>query len=204
MSFNISSYGHLNRNAVLRIEETLNRALQEYPRTLVLRVDLRLPDFNQYDSTLMTRFIVSLKTQVNADLHRRKKSGSRVHPCHVRHIWAREKGVSGRKHYHVALFFNHDSYCGPGRYSPEGERYRHNLALMIMEAWVRALRLEHFNHYQQYYSLVEFTAKPYHALNIKSPYFETDYQEVKERLLYLAKEFSKSSDGFRNFGYSQS
>ena len=52
-----------NQHYIKRIHETLQRCLHEYPRTFVLRIDLRLPDENyaEYleDSTLMTRFMES-------------------------------------------------------------------------------------------------------------------------------------------------
>ncbi|WP_199063700.1 inovirus-type Gp2 protein, partial [Serratia sp. ASV30] len=68
MSINTASYGLLNINHVKRLKETLDKALREYPRTLVVRVDLKLPDFEYAlysdDPTLITRFITSLKTQM--------------------------------------------------------------------------------------------------------------------------------------------
>lgn len=38
MSINTASYGLLNINHVKRLKETLDKALREYPRTLVVRV----------------------------------------------------------------------------------------------------------------------------------------------------------------------
>ncbi|TXE23944.1 inovirus Gp2 family protein, partial [Serratia marcescens] len=89
MSFNTHSHYPLNRNYVKRIQDTLNKSINEYSRTLVLRVDLRLPEFDtdsyNSDPSLITRFIVSLKAQIEADLLKRKNAGKRIHPCRVRH-----------------------------------------------------------------------------------------------------------------------
>lgn len=204
MSFNTHSHYPLNRNYVKRIQDTLNKTLNEYSRVLVLRVDLRLPEFDtdsyNSDSSLITRFIVSLKAQIEADLLKRKNAGKRIHPCRVRHIWAREFSRTGKKHYHVVLFLNREAYPYPGNYRSVNGEYSHNLALMIMEAWVRTLGLNH----QQYYSLVEFPANCYYHLSKNSAAFTTEYEAVTTRINYLAKEYSKDySDGQRSFGCSQ-
>lgn len=72
MSINTNSYGTLNKNHVKRIQDTITKALCEYPRVMVLRVDLRLPEIEtgsyKSDSSIVTRFIVSLKAQIEADL----------------------------------------------------------------------------------------------------------------------------------------
>jgi len=204
MSINTHSSYPLNQNHVKRIQDTLNKSLDEYSRTLVMRVDLRLPEFNvdyyNSDSSLITRFIASLKAQIDVNLLKRQNAGKRVHPCRVRYIWAREFSECGKKHYHVALLLNRENYAYPGNYRSVNGEYSHNLALMIMEAWVRALELNH----SQYYSLVEFPANGYYHLSKNSPDFTTQYAAVTTRINYLAKLYSKDySDGQRNFGCSQ-
>ncbi|EPB4340561.1 inovirus Gp2 family protein [Enterobacter kobei] len=204
MSFNTHYHYPLNRNYVKRIQDTLNKSLDEYSRTLVVRVDLRLPEFNvdyyNSDSSLITRFIASLNAQVDSNLLNRQNAGKRVHPRRIRYIWAREFGKCGKKHYHVALLLNRENYAYPGNYRSVNGEYSHNLALMIMVAWVRALRLND----EQYYSLVEFPDNGYYHLSKNSADFITQYAEVTTRINYLAKEYSKDySDGQRNFGCSQ-
>ncbi|HHQ6575751.1 TPA: inovirus Gp2 family protein [Serratia fonticola] len=198
--------GPINQQHNSRIQETLDKALKEHPRTLVLRIDLYLPDktFNT-DSTLMTRFIASLNAQIDADIQKRRNTDARVHPCTLRYVWAREFHRDGRKHYHVALFLNKDTYAYPGTYHPdENGEYPHNLSLMIMEAWVRTLKLNKEKEYQKHYTLINFTDNGYYHLNKNQLSFITGYPQVLNRLRYLAKEYSKdSSDGQRNFGCSQ-
>lgn len=208
MSINTNSYGTLNQNYVKRIQDTINKALNEYPRVMVLRVDLRLPDImtGSYntDSGLVTRFVVSLKAQIEANLLKKQNAGKRVHPCRVRHLWAREFNEYGKKHYHVALLFNRETYAYPGSYTRKDGEYTHNLAMMIMEAWVRALGLNAVVNHQQYYPLVEFPANGYYHLSKNSNDLTTQLSDITNRVNYLAKDFSKdNSDGQRNFGCSQ-
>ncbi|MBH3133522.1 inovirus Gp2 family protein [Serratia marcescens] len=208
MSINTNSYGTLNQNYVKRIQDTITKALNDYPRVMVLRVDLRLPEIEtgsyKNDSGIVTRFIVSLKAQIEADLLKKYNTGKRVHSCHVRHIWAREFNNFGKKHYHVALLFNREAYAYPGSYTSTNGEYIHNLAMMIMEAWVRALGLNSVVNHQQYYPLVEFPANCYYHLSKNHNDFTAQLSNVTDRLNYLAKDYSKdNSDGQRNFGCSQ-
>lgn len=72
MIINTDSYGTLNPHYVKRIQDTIDKALNDYPRTMILRVDLRLPEMDNglynFDSGIVTRFTVSLKAQIEADL----------------------------------------------------------------------------------------------------------------------------------------
>lgn len=208
MNFNTNNYGTLNQNYVTRIQDTITKALNEYPRVMVLRIDLRLPDIEtgsyKTDSGLVTRFVVSLKAQIEADLLKKRNAGKRVHTCHVRHIWAREFNECGKKHYHVALLFNREAYAYPGSYTGTGGEYTHNLAMMIMEAWIRALGLNTVVNHQQYYPLVEFPANGYYHLSKNHNDFTAQLSNVTDRLNYLTKDYSKdNSDNQRNFGCSQ-
>ncbi|QJW56497.1 hypothetical protein HL670_03393 [Serratia plymuthica] len=208
MSINTNSYGTLNQNYVKRIQDTITKSLNEYPRVMVLRADLRLPDIEMgsynSDSGLVTRFVVSLKAQIEADLLKKQNAGKRIHPCRVRHIWAREFNEHGKKHYHVALLFNREAYAYPGSYTSTDGEYTHNLAMMIMEAWVRALGLNTVVNHQQYYPLVEFPTNGYYHLSKNHNDFTVQLSDVTNRVNYLAKEYSKdSTDGQRNFGCSQ-
>ncbi|BEM02015.1 hypothetical protein SM14VA2_44270 [Serratia marcescens] len=208
MSINTNSYGMLNQNYVKRIHDTITKSLAEYPRVMILRVDLRLPEIEtgayKSDPGIVTRFIVSLKAQIEADLLKKQHAGKRVHSCHVRYIWVREFNNFGKKHYHVALIFNREAYAYPGSYTSTDGEYTHNLAMMIMEAWVRALGLNSVVNHQQYYPLVEFPTNGYYHLSKNHNEFSNQLSLSIDRLNYLAKEYSKdNSDGQRNFGCSQ-
>ncbi|MFZ5177017.1 inovirus Gp2 family protein [Enterobacter kobei] len=208
MTINTNSYGTLNQNHVKRIQDTVAKALSEYPRIMVLRVDLRLPDIEtgsyNSDSGIVTRFVVSLKTQIEADLLKKQNAGKRIHSCRVRHIWAREFNVYGKKHYHVALLFNREAFAFPGSYTCSDGKYTKNLAMMIMEAWVRALGLNAVTNHQQYYPLAAFPARCYYHLSKNHKDFTAQLSDLTDRLNYMAKDYSKdNSDRQRNFGCSQ-
>lgn len=206
MSINTAAYGILNPRHLKKIKATLDQSTEEYPRTLLVRVDLFVPDENyNNDSGLITRFHESLKAQIEADMLGRGKLGKRVHLCKVRFVWAREFHECGRKHYHVALFMNKDTYAYPGTYRPsEQGGYIHNLAFMIMEAWARSLKRNSEGDSKKYYPFANFPSTCYMHLNRNEMHYEYEYKKALDWINYLAKEYSKDySDGHRNFGSSQ-
>lgn len=204
----VQSYGPLNPIYVKRIYETINGALNEYPRLLAVRVDLRLLDedlrdcLTNYnpDTGVITRFIASLRAKITASRKHMEKEGKRTFPCNVRDVWAREFNAEGKKHYHVLLIINRDAYPSLGGYGGlwEGEKSE-GLALMVFKAWISALGLENM----KYKRLVYFPESCCYHLNNSSYCFEREYILLMQRALYLAKKRSKSNeDGYRNFGYS--
>ncbi|EJF0848395.1 inovirus-type Gp2 protein, partial [Salmonella enterica] len=80
----------------------------------------------------------------------------------------------------------------------------HNLSLMIMDAWIRTLRLDKDVDYQKHYWLINFADNFYFHLNKNQLSFISSYPLVLDRLRYLAKNITKDySDGQRSFGCSQ-
>ncbi|MDT9877383.1 inovirus Gp2 family protein [Enterobacter cloacae] len=209
VSVNIASYGPSNPRYLRRIRETLDKALNQHPRTLLLRFDLRLPTKDNLvyrdDPGLIKRFMGSLQAQIVADLRSKSRAGKRVHPTNVRYIWCREFDRQQlQPHYHVALMLNKDAYAYPGCYKPTNGEYIHCLAVMIMEAWGRVLNLHAGGDYRPFYPLVEFPENGYYHLETHHPDFNRQYGEAIARVDYLAKEYSKNNDdGLRNFGCSQ-
>ena len=206
----ISPFGISNQHHMDRIRETLDKSLQEYPRTFVLNIILRLPDENyeyyKADPKLITKFIESLKSQIEHTQKRKAAQGKRIRSCNVRYVWSREFGEEkGKKHYHVALMLNNDVYCNAGTYYPIEGLYIHNLALMIMEAWMRTLSLNVTPDYQKHYQLVHFVKEGDFRLDKNGEKFEYYYDQLGRSLSYLTKLATKdNSDGMRNFGCSQS
>lgn len=205
-----SPFGLSNQHHMDRIQETLDKSLLEYPRTFVLNIILRLPDENyehyKADPKLITRFIESLKSQIESAQKRKATQGKRTRSCNIRYVWSREFGEEkGKKHYHVALMLNNDVYCNAGTYHPVEGQYIHNLALMIMEAWIRTLGLNNTLDYQKHYSLVHFVREGDFRLDKNGEKFEFYYGQLGRSLSYFTKLATKdSSDGMRNFGCSQS
>jgi hypothetical protein len=206
----VQNYGTLNLTYVDRMFETINKALNDYPRVLAVRLDLRLPnedlsdcltDYNP-DAEVITRFLASLKAQIKANLTRRKKAGKRTFPCTLRYVWVRELSPEGKKHYHVLLLINRDAYLGLGGYGGMSgiEDKSVGLASVVFKAWLSATGLEDM----KYRRLVYFPYLGCYHLFKNSPFFKRQYIELMQRALYLTKERSKSNeDGWRNFGCSQ-
>ncbi|HAJ0466679.1 TPA: inovirus Gp2 family protein, partial [Escherichia coli] len=122
-----------------RIRETVLRALDVHPRLTALRVDLRLPDVPAAtDAAVISRFINALKARINAYQKRKRREGKRVHPTTLHYAWAREFGeLKGKKHYHLLLLVNRDTWCRAGDY-----RAPRSLAGMIKQAWCSALGVD--------------------------------------------------------------
>ncbi len=136
-----------------RIRETVRHALNVHPRLTALRVDLRFPDVPAAtDAAVISRFINALKARIDAYQKRKHREGKRVHPTTLHYVWAREFGeCKGKKHYHLMLLVNRDTWCRAGDYrAPE------SLAGMIKQAWCSALGVDVGCHA----TLVHFPAWP--------------------------------------------
>ncbi|EAO1479309.1 inovirus Gp2 family protein [Salmonella enterica subsp. enterica serovar Java] len=176
-----------------RIADTFQNTLDAYPRVLMLRVDLRFPDCPAAtDAAVISRFTDSLKAKIDAYIKRKQHEGKRVHATTLRYVWVREFGErNGKKHYHVVLLLNRDTWCGAGDY-----RTPDSLAGLIKQAWCSALRVDA----QQYSSLANFPQNPVLWLDRGNA---AQLQQGLARADYLAKHHTKERDGERNFGCSQ-
>ncbi|HIE3983679.1 inovirus Gp2 family protein [Serratia marcescens] len=177
-----------------RIADTFNCALNAYTRVLALRVDLRLPDTSAAaDAAVISRFTDSLKARIEAVQQRKRREGKRVWPTTLRFVWAREFGeIKGKKHYHVILLLNRDTWCGPGDYKDSD-----SLAGLIKQAWCSALKVDA----QEHAVLARFPASPASWLTRGE---DTPLQQALLQAAYLAKlETKVTGDGERNFGCSR-
>ncbi|WP_411293449.1 inovirus Gp2 family protein [Vibrio cholerae] len=131
-----------------KIIRVVENAIDQYPRALMLRVELRFPQEILYDGEgVIKRFIESLRSQVDADIKRKRKNGKKTPNCSIRYVWAKERDTSINHHYHVGLFFNKDVYYWPGKFDNES-----NLVYKIKRAWCSALNFD----MGEGYGLVEF------------------------------------------------
>ena len=75
------------------ILQTLQAAMNEHPRTFMVRFDLHLPQLNfrdspvVYDSTVISKFFKSLNAKIQHDRLIKGREGKRVHPSTQRIIW---------------------------------------------------------------------------------------------------------------------
>lgn len=195
---------------LLKIDQVITRALEEHPRTFAIRVDLRYPGF--FDESAIkhddiTRFIKSLKSQLEADARRKESEGKRVHPCTLRYVWAKEQCSSEHPHFHVILLLNRDRYNGLGDFtSPShqdglrGQAFNEpalNLSGRIIRAWASALDLDD----RDAQALVHFCQDGCYRVNHNDP---EGLDALFERVSYLAKvETKRYGTGHRCFGSSQ-
>ncbi|KEJ14690.1 hypothetical protein AB50_2269 [Escherichia coli 6-175-07_S1_C2] len=101
---------------------------------------------------MISRFINALKARIDAYQKRKHREGKRVHPTTLHYVWAREFGeCKGKKHYHLMLLVNRDTWCRAGDYRAPG-----SLAGMIKQAWCSALGVDVGCHA----TLVHFPAWP--------------------------------------------
>ncbi len=121
-----------------RFESILNSALVQHRAVSLIRVDLRFPEYMPVtimdpdpDSAVISRFFASLKAKIQAYQRKKRWANQRVHATSLRYFWCREFGkMYGRKHYHVILLLNKDTWCSLGDFSEPS-----SLATMIQEAW---------------------------------------------------------------------
>ncbi|OLQ88020.1 hypothetical protein BIY22_07550 [Vibrio panuliri] len=178
-----------------KIINVVENAVEQYPRTFIVRVELRFPQSNLYDTDgVMKRFIESLKSQIDADIKRKRKFGKKTPSCYVRYVWAREIETSINHHYHMALFFNKDVYSCVGKFNNEA-----NLSYRIKRAWCSALDLDMC----EADGLIEFPSNHEYRLNKHGEDYGMVVENVFERLSYFAKVDTKVyGNRRRNFGYS--
>ncbi|MCW2255412.1 hypothetical protein M2263_001503 [Providencia alcalifaciens] len=176
----------------------INKSVDEFPRTLALRVDLRFPVNYEYSDSNreITRFIESLKAKLKVDCLRKNKRWGRHWRNSLRYVWVREIGNLNKcKHYHVLLLLNKDFYHGAGRFSSDN-----SLAALIQQAWCSALGLSP----ARYASLVNFSKKGVFHLNVNGENYDQQFAELLNRMDYLAKDYTKCyDDGYRSIGTSR-
>ena len=205
------NHGPLNSNYLNRIVEVIHCSLFEHPRTMAVRIDLRLPDiadpnssmdvdspshFMAVDQKVISRFFASLQAQIKHDLNCKRIEGKRVHPCSVRYVWVRECSAEFKWHYHVVLLLNKDAYAHLGSFNVF--YIQSNLNSKIRKAWSSALNGD----YECCAGLVHIPENPIYYLDANN-LNENVYRDFIYRCSYMAKYDTKLyGNGFRCFGCS--
>ncbi|CNH05753.1 Protein of uncharacterised function (DUF3296) [Yersinia kristensenii] len=204
----IKSHGPLNKYQLKRIEQTIDKALDEYPRVLAVRVELHMPvrrplcdmliadDYARTDAAVISRFNASLNAKIKHYELKQKNAGKRVRETSSRIVWAREFcPTSYKKHYHVLLLLNRDAFNSLGSFESDNGI----LLRLIREAWMSAINLI----YPKNKELVQIPDNPCYYISAKDGKQSEAYRELIFRSSYLAKEKNKCfTDGERNFGCS--
>ncbi len=148
---------------------------------------------------LMSRFIDSLKAQIVAYRQRKAREGKRCHRSSVRYVWVMEQPeLGGKKHYHMALFVNTDTFNTLGSYGAQGK----GLASLVQNAWLSAMKKRDW---PEYLTLVHFVYNPLVFLELNKSEFLDKLDALTFRLSYMAKQRTKRySSAERSFGCSQS
>ena len=213
---------HEHLNACLRV---INDALEDHPRTLAIRVDLRAPSgIRQLPEKAISNFIDTFKGKVKAKQDRRRATQERRYPkpCKVRYIWVRERDTALHDHFHVLLLLNQDAYPSLGSFNSG----KQNLANRIKDSWAHALGIYpeelgggvHFPKNGEY--IIDASVEPDHRLlrliesekwlemNKDERYdalawFNDRYEGLFYRVSYFCKTDTKVfSRGLRSFGCS--
>lgn len=181
-----------------RLYLTMQRALNEHPRTFAFRIDLRFPmsfDTDPYleSSSVIESFIESLKAKIKHNRALAKKKNGYTHGTAVRYVWAREVGDSGRPHFHFVMFLNNDAFHSLGMF----ETGRDNLFNRLQGAWAKALGLS----MSEVEGLVEVPDESYYCLRLNDP---SSISAFFKRASYLCKAATKFyGNGCHGFGSSR-
>lgn len=200
--------GAMNLEYLQSISEVLSKSLAENKRVSVFRFDLRLPDCiddRSFQNYHISRFINALNARLKA-LHKKKLRENRrtYEPC-LRFAWARERHTSSLPHYHFFITLNKDAYHAFGNIAYTNLSIKQNnshpsLYGMVVSAWASVLGIPP----KSAIGLVHIPKNSVYYLNALSEDYMVQYQDVMQRLSYLAKEDTKGLDkGVRNFGTSR-
>lgn len=179
------------------IDDVMWAATNDHPRTLMIRVDARLPQAGDFQlERFMSRFIASLKAQIEADLRRKARRGGRVHPCRLRVVWAREQDTSHNPHFHCVIFVNRDTYHCLGDFRADDG----NMAARIRKAIASALGIP----VEFAAGLAHFPVGGVHVLDANASDFHWRRAAAFEAASYIAKAYSKYyGNHAHHFGYSR-
>lgn len=193
----------LHQGYLERIHALLMDCLGGHPRWMVVRIDLHSPSGFSIPTGAMTRFIESVKAQLEHVRQAKRSAGKRGYDPMLRYVWVRERCSAEQPHYHIALLLNRDAYFSLGSYGRLNEPdqdYDAMLAGRIYKAWGVVLGVD----WRQAKAGVHFPERPVSALTSHSPLSKRQLYGVFFRLSYFAKLQTKQyGKGGRNFGMSQ-
>ena len=118
-----------------RLFSTFKKALDDHPRTLAVRFDLKVPVAGMpvNAKSPIERFIGSVQERINTKTKQKQREGKRWHRCNVRYVQKVEQAPNAvHEHYHVVLFVNNDMFMRVGHLGPDDDS---QLAVIIREAW---------------------------------------------------------------------
>lgn len=185
-----------------RLKRTIELALDEYPRLLAFRADLRLPagvDLPAHtdSNTVISRFLDSFKAKIRHNRFKARERYKFAHDSDVRYVWTREEGQKERPHYHLLILLNRDAFYGLGRLDSTAD----NMISRMQEAWASALGMP----VELVKGLVHIPANAVYRVDRKVKAGKPDrLPELFYRTSYLCKAATKSyGRGHWGFGTSR-
>ena len=177
-----------------RLRNTIENAVQQYSRVFAFRVDLRFPagiDLPEiYSNQVVERFVESFKAKIRHNRKMARQENRCAHDSNVRFVWAREVGLYGRPHYHMAILLNFEAFNSLGKF----EEGRDNMFNRLAQAWASALGLS----VEDVRGLVEIPANSAYCLRRNDPQSQADFFY---RASYLCKVATKVyGNGQHGFG----
>lgn len=136
----MSDKGPFIREHLAALKRTIELAMDQYPRVLAFRVDLRLPldiDLPDYACTnqVISRFFASFTKKIQHHQEKVRERDGYARGCKVRYVWSREVGQRDRPHYHLLVLLNRDAYYTVGRLRSE----KVNMISRMEDSWAGAL-----------------------------------------------------------------
>ncbi|MBG4701638.1 inovirus Gp2 family protein [Pseudomonas aeruginosa] len=193
--------GPFIREYLARLKHIIDLAIDQYPRVLAFRVDLRLPkdiDLPDYAYTnqVISKFFEAFTSRIEYHRSQLRERSRYTRGCKVRYVWARETGRGERPHYHLLILLNRDAYYGPGRLRSE----ENNIFNRMQEAWASALGIP----VDWVEGLVEIPDNPVYRINRSVREGREDQlPALFHRASYLCKAATKSY-GDRQRGFDTS
>lgn len=175
------------------LETVIQTALNDNARVFAFRVDLRLPDWYNYQgdgyaNAVIERFIASLKAKIENNRERALANRPYAHQSRIRYVWTREFTELGRPHYHLLILLNNDAFTSLGDFNLGSN----NMYNRVVEAWGSALKC----HPGEIETLVHFPENPMYRLrrgDLES------YQDIFYRASYFCKADTKQ---YRDRGHA--
>lgn len=186
---------------LVRLKDTIELALEHYPRVLAIRADLRLPrgmHLPEQVSTnqVITRFFDSFKARIDYNRYKARERYPYAHGCKVRYVWTREVSREGHQHYHLLILLNRDAFYTKGRLGSDAT----NMISRMEDSWSYALGISE----NEVKGLVHFPENGQYRINrIVRLGDEDQLPELFKRASYLCKAATKSY-GNRLRGFSTS
>jgi hypothetical protein len=159
-----------------------------------MRFDLHFPQEVIFDDPkVISRFIDAFKAKLSAWDNQRLSN----HPIGFGYAWCREQVDSHNWHYHLIFVFNRDAVNGWGSFDLRSP----NMYTRVVKSWASALSVPIASNQKG----VHICENGVYFIDRNSPLYLQQCNDAWERMVYLAKKYSKDiDDGNRCFGCSQS